>query len=149
MSAEPVDNFGAVAIVVHGVPVPQGSMVRGSRGGVHASNDARLKPWRSTIFAAAVEAMDGRDLWAGPVAVDLVFTVARPKGHWRTGRRSGELRPSAPATPTSNPDLDKLTRAVLDALTGTVFRDDAQVVDLQAAKRYGTPGVRIWATTDV
>lgn len=145
--ASTVDNFGAVAIVVHGSPVAQGSLIRGGHGGVHAANDARLRPWRTSLADAAVAAMEGRDPWAGPVAVDLVFSIARPKGHWRTGARSTELRPSAPDVPTTKPDLDKLTRAVLDALTGIVFRDDSQVVDVQATKRYGTPGVRIWATT--
>ncbi len=42
------------------------------------------------------------------------------------------------------PDLDKLCRACLDSLTGIVWRDDAQVVRLEASKDYGAPGVMIW-----
>ena len=34
-------------------------------------------------------------------------------------------------------DIDKLCRGVLDALTGVVFADDAQVVRLTAGKNYG------------
>ncbi len=34
-------------------------------------------------------------------------------------------------------------RACLDSLTGIVWRDDAQVVRLEASKDYGTPGVMI------
>ena len=35
-------------------------------------------------------------------------------------------------------------RACLDSLTGIVWRDDAQVVRLEASKDYGAPGVMIW-----
>jgi Holliday junction resolvase RusA-like endonuclease len=47
--------------------------------------------------------------------------------------------------PTTKPDLDKLARAVLDALTGVYYLDDAQVVslDLQKAYTHGAPGVYI------
>ncbi len=42
------------------------------------------------------------------------------------------------------PDLDKLCRACLDSLTGIVWRDDSQVVRLEANKDYGAPGAMIW-----
>ena len=41
-----------------------------------------------------------------------------------------------PGGPT-NPDIDKLTRAVMDALAdGVVFDQDSQVTDLRIRKRY-------------
>jgi Holliday junction resolvase RusA-like endonuclease len=64
--------------------------------------------------------------------VRVAFRLPRPKGHY--GRRG--LRPSAPAYPNVMPDLDKLARAILDALTGIVWRDDAQVVRLDVEKIY-------------
>jgi len=49
--------------------------------------------------------------------------------------------------PATRPDIDKLSRAVLDALTGIVFSDDAQVADLQAHKFFADAerpvGVRV------
>jgi len=53
-------------------------------------------------------------------------------------------------TPATRPsDLDKLVRAVLDALTGIVWKDDAQVVALKATKVQGvTPGVEVEATEE-
>ena len=39
------------------------------------------------------------------------------------------------------PDLDKLARAVLDALTGIVWVDDDQVVELAYRKQGGLEGV--------
>jgi Holliday junction resolvase RusA-like endonuclease len=35
------------------------------------------------------------------------------------------------------PDIDKLARAVLDCLSGTVIKDDSQVVILNVRKEYG------------
>ena len=43
----------------------------------------------------------------------------------------------ASALPDRAPDLDKLVRAALDALTGIVFGDDGQVCELYAHKLYG------------
>lgn len=46
--------------------------------------------------------------------------------------------------PSVKPDLDKLIRAVLDALTGIAYTDDSQVVRILAQKSYGSvEGVRV------
>ena len=37
------------------------------------------------------------------------------------------------------PDLSKLIRATEDALTGIIYADDAQIVDIHAKKEYGLP----------
>lgn len=126
-----------------GNAVPQGSIARTPHGAKH-SNEKTLLPWRNTVAAAAVRALAGQPASAAPLVVELLFFVARPKGHYGTGRNLETLRPAAPTFPTTNPDLDKLTRAVLDALTGIVYRDDAQVIDVAASKRYGSPGVHVW-----
>jgi Holliday junction resolvase RusA-like endonuclease len=42
------------------------------------------------------------------------------------------------------PDIDKLSRSVLDAITGGIVKDDSQVIILNARKEYGDkPGVLI------
>ena len=58
--------------------------------------------------------------------VSLGFAFLRPKSV------SKKKRPYV----TVKPDVDKLARAVLDAMTGVVFRDDAQVVKLEVEKQY-------------
>ena len=51
-----------------------------------------------------------------------------------------KARPRVSATgvvwPTGRPDTDNITKAALDALNGMVVRDDAQVVEIAATKRY-------------
>ena len=69
--------------------------------------------------------------YTGPVSVDIFFQFARPKSH-----------NPGPERHTYKPDLDKLTRLVLDALTvSEVIKDDSQVVEIHAYKD--------WATKDV
>ena len=136
-----------LAFDVLGEPVPQGSKVR-SGPGLRDANAKSLTPWRFQVGAAAEAAIaelstaEGYTptelpLLLGPVLVRLVFTVRRPKGHFGTGRNARRLKPTAPWYAASRPDLDKLARAVLDALTGIAWRDDGQVSVLIASKVYG------------
>lgn len=136
---------GTVEFDVYGVPVPQGSksafVVKG-RAVVAEQGRAKLNPWRHTIAAAAAERLAVP--LPGALEVELLFTLSRPRAHYRTGRHAAELRADAPAYVAGRPDVDKLTRAVLDALTGVAFFDDGQVSSLLTTKVYGErAGVRV------
>ncbi len=136
-----------LSFFVAGIPVPQGSMkgfVVNGRAVVTADNK-KTRPWRQDVAAAAEEAAF-RFPGDTPIAVYLTFYMPRPKNHYGTGRNTAQLRASAPPFPTTKPDVDKLARAILDALkTAGVYRDDAQVVDLVTHKVYdaGRPGVQV------
>lgn len=135
---------------VHGEPQPQGSktVARSKSGATHVREDnPDTQPWRNAVAAAARAAMldTGADgvLLAGPLRLVAAFTFGRPRSHFGTGRNAGRLKPSAPTHCDKRPDLDKLVRAIGDALTGTAVVDDAAVVELVATKRYGSPACRI------
>lgn len=137
-------------IRVHGDPVPQGStrafaVRRGGQptGRVTVVHDnAKTKPWRAAIVAAWLDTYPGAGYPAGPVSVSVTFFLRRPGGHYGTGRNAAQVRPGAPVAPEVKPDLDKLCRAVLDALSAAgAWRDDAQVCDLAAGKMYAPPGI--------
>ena len=134
-----------VSFFVAGLPKPQGSkrafMPPNARHPVVVESAGEpLKDWRASVSHAAQEQAVH---FAGPVAVLLAFTFPRPKGHFGTGRNSEVLKASAPVRHTKKPDIDKLSRAVLDALTHIVFADDSAVIELQASKEYGVPGCQI------
>lgn len=140
---------GRVSFFVVGHPEPAGSkrgFPRAHRNGIHVAivdANPKAKPWQYTVANVAMDKMAGRELFEGAVGLAVVFTLRRPKGHF--GVRG--LRPSAPAWPIVKPDCTKLLRAVEDALTGVVWRDDAQVVEQSVTKRYGEPEgahVAIW-----
>lgn len=128
---------------VPGVPLPQGSktavltpqgrlnLLEGKRG-----RRAAFDAWRQLVKVLARRNVR-REPCLGVVDVVLDFTFVRPK----TSKR---------LAPTVRPDLDKLARAVLDALTGVVFEDDSQVCRLDAVKDYGeVPGCLVSVTSCV
>lgn len=102
--------------------------------GIMRETNLRLRPWRSLVTDAALAT--NTPLINHPVSISITFRFLRPKGHYN---KSG-LSPKAPAHLTSRlkGDIDKLSRAVLDALTGSLLHDDSQVVQLAAHKRYCT-----------
>lgn len=120
---------------VPGIPRPQGSK-RGfvnkktGRAIVVESGGQAHKDWRAVIALAAVEAMNGSAPFTGPLLCRLTFKLPRPKSH---GRKI--------TFPDHRPDLDKLARAALDALTHVCFVDDGQIVTLNLRKRWAVPGV--------
>lgn len=135
----------AVTFTVLGRPAPGGSkrVIPLKRDGVftgkHVVTDAgvRNKPWRDSVAAMAQEAMSGHEPLTGPLALRLKFYVRRPSSHYtKVGQKVSR---SAPRRPTVRPDLTKYIRAVEDACTSIVWRDDSQIVTQIAQKFYGTP----------
>jgi Holliday junction resolvase RusA-like endonuclease len=134
-----------------GTPAPQGSKTRNRYGAVYEASP-KVKPWRQDVKAVAREAIEagGPTFPTGPVIVGIRFRLARPKGHYGTGRNAGQLRPSAPKVPDVKPDLDKLVRSTLDGMgEAGVWRDDAQVVGLWVVKEYATDTLPVGATVSV
>jgi len=129
-----------VSFTVYGTPAPAGSkkgFYNKKAGRVIITDDSkRSRPWKAQISDAAIDAMHERELLDGPLLLELLFVVQRAKSHF--GAR-GNVLPSAPAWPTMKPDLLKLARAVEDALSGLVYRDDSQIVAEQLNKTYGEP----------
>lgn len=71
-----------------------------------------------------------------PLELGLLFKLVRPKSHWGTGRNSNKLKPAAPLHPMVKPDIDKLARSTLDALTGLLYDDDARIAVLTMVKQW-------------
>jgi|SRR5215471_8952801 len=105
------------------------------------SNKNLLDPWRSKVTSEAramAQAIDWQPIPSGAaVGVTISFIFNRPKNHFGTGKNSAVVKALAPRFPSSAPDIDKLTRAILDALTDArVWADDGQVVWLKVSEHY-------------
>ena len=100
------------------------------------------KDWRRTVQHEARKAMteQGRDMIEGAIEFSMTFFLKRPKSHYRSGKFSHLLKPTAPGRPIAKPDTTKLVRAVEDALTGIVWKDDSQVVEQINGKWYAQQG---------
>lgn len=146
-----------LSFTVPGVAQPAGSKRAypfrrkdGRLGAQVVDDNRKSKPWKATVAECALAARTSPELLDGALAVSFAVYLPRPKSHF--GKRG--LRPSAPAFPTVKPDVLKLARAIEDALTGIVWRDDAQIVKEVLSKEYGEPArveieVRVLASAGV
>lgn len=142
----------SLTVYVLGTPIPQGSKVANHHGhGVRDVNAHTLKAWRRDVDTALRDAVRYSD-WLtldGPAEVILSFFHPRLVAHYGTGRNAGRLKPTAPRWKATRPDIDKLTRAVLDALTTSrTLVDDGRVARLIVEDLWAdaASGVRITVT---
>jgi len=89
-----------------------------------------LKGWQQLVRDAANQAIAGlppveQSVLLGAVRLTVAFYLPRPKSLARSVHSH-----------IKKPDLDKCVRAIQDALSKIVYRDDAQIVELLAAKLY-------------
>jgi len=124
-----MDTF---AIAVEGIPAPQGSK-RHVGGGRMIEVSKRLKPWRHSVAVATRAVVRGHAPFDGAVDICLQFVMPRPLA-------LAKRLPTPPAV--KRPDIDKIARACLDAITGIAICDDSQVVTLRATKRIAELGER-------
>lgn len=122
---------------VRGLPVSEGSkrafLPKGSDQPVVVSVNARnLAAWRAQVAAAAATAYRAQPVDECPVYLWLSFFFARPRSHSKARRFDPWVR--------SAPDIEKLVRAVNDALQHVLYRNDAQVAVLTATKSYAVDG---------
>jgi len=125
-----------VRFFVAGRPAPKGSkraFVRGGRA-VLVESSKQARPWEQQVHWTArdvVENTDGLDLLpCSPMKIAMHFEMPRVQ----------RLRKCIGVVHDRKPDLDKLARNVMDALTGVLWADDAQVWSLKASKAYVDPG---------
>lgn len=147
MSGTPIPQSVPPALLsftAYGIPQPAGSkkaFAHRTTGRIVVVDDAKgSRGWKSVVTDAALNALpEGSPLLTCPVALTLLFYVPRPKSHYGSGRNADHVKASSPCYPVVKPDCSKLVRAVEDAMTGIVYRDDVQIVFLTAVKRYGSP----------
>lgn len=111
----------------------------GGRPRVKTMNDnPKTAGWASTIANCAaleLQRAEHRGLvFDAGVELEACFHLPRPQA-LLTKSKAGRVFPH-----TKKPDLDKLARAVKDALTRVVWLDDSQVTDLFVHKRYCSAG---------
>jgi crossover junction endodeoxyribonuclease RusA len=123
-----------VTFTVYGTAQPKGSMrafiPRGMKFPIVTDSNRNAKSWAQLVAQGASQALTERgiaSLQVGPMRVTAAFYLPRPKKYHRRG---------VPVAHLCAPDLDKLLRSVLDALTRVVYHDDSQVVEILALKRY-------------
>ncbi|MFH1615841.1 MAG: RusA family crossover junction endodeoxyribonuclease [Planctomycetota bacterium] len=126
-----------IKFAVRGRPIPKGSkkfIGRTKKGyGIVIDANKNTKPWQNLIKMIAADYAPSGGPWSGPVGMKLRFWMLKP----------AKIPKDRLGYPTTRPDSLKLARAVEDALSGIIYKDDSQVVDLHIEKRYGPVGVDV------
>lgn len=112
-----------IEFYVEGRPRSKGSFVF-YKGRIFPQNSKGLYRWTKIIKETARSFKPKDRPMEGVVSIQLDFYFSRPKG--------GEKRRYF----NQAPDIDKLIRAVLDALTGVIYSDDSQVISVSSTKQY-------------
>lgn len=126
-------------LFVAGEPAPQGSKNAYKRGTavVMVESNKRLPQWRKSLVDALQARLGIEPPFPTGVTVDATFYLTKAK----TNKK---------AQPTQKPDLDKLARALGDALTiSGVLKDDSYIIEWRLRKLFAEfeqPGVEIKIT---
>jgi Holliday junction resolvase RusA-like endonuclease len=124
---------------VFGVAQPKGNMraihMPGMKFPIVTDSNRSVKSWSQLVAEGANRALaqlpDGeRGLLEGPVRLTIAFYMPMPQDLARKAKRG------TPVAHVKAPDWDKLSRAVSDALSQVVYRDDKQVVEAVVGKFY-------------
>jgi len=125
-----------VSFTARGIPMPKGSTTRMPNGAMlpAGTTESRRKMglWRDDVRAAAKVAMDERPPFTGAIRLFCEFALPVPKSMPKS--KQGWL------PHTTKPDVDKLFRALSDALTGIAWVDDSQVCVSAINKVYAWDG---------
>ena len=137
-----MDDLKPVSFVVPGEAVGKGRPRVTTIGG-HARmfTPTKTANYETLIALAAQTAMNGRDLIAGPVLMELKIIVSVAQS-WSKKKRAEAL--AGEVKPTKKPDIDNVLKAICDGINGIVFKDDVQVTNVSMSKKFGeTPGVLV------
>lgn len=120
-----------------GEPVAKGRPKISSFGGhARAYTPTKTRNAENDIRAQIIQQLPkGFKPLQGPLKATVNFRRTMPASIPKCRR--------ATALPMTRPDLDNYLKLLWDAFNSVVIEDDAQIVQLDARKSYGTPGITI------
>lgn len=132
-----------ISVLIPGEPCAQGRpRATVINGRAHVYDPTKSRNWKGEAKHLMHEALGGqKPFLEGPVAVFIRAIHTCPKSDYR--KRTPAPRRWRP----KRPDIDQIAKAVLDAATGVLWHDDAQVVALTVeqctAAQDEAPGVLV------
>jgi crossover junction endodeoxyribonuclease RusA len=125
-----------LAFTVYGLARTKGNHraihVKGMQFPIVTESNRNVASWQQLVAEGASRAIgaapaEARGLLTGGVRVTMAFYFSRPRKY----RKRGVF-----VHHTVKPDLDRLERAILDALTAIAYHDDKQVTEIVTGKYY-------------
>jgi Holliday junction resolvase RusA-like endonuclease len=121
-----------IQFTVPGIPIPQPRQRHRIAGGGkkqwvqnYTPRDDPVQTFKATVIKMASEIHCGPPL-LGPITFTAIFVYTRLNSMKRPGR----------ACKPTKPDWDNAGKSLADALTGLVWKDDAQLCSVQVMKLY-------------
>ncbi len=133
--------LNVITFTIPGQPIAKGR----ARSFVRNGNIAHYTPektarYENLVRLAAQQAM-GEQTPVESAVVLIVRAFLSIPTSWSLKKQQaaaiGEI------TPTKRPDLDNIIKAIKDGANGVTWKDDSQVIDVRASKRYGVPRVEV------
>ena len=133
---EETEKVRRILMTLYGNPVAQGRPRFSRQGGFVKTYD----PIKSKAYKALIRlelqpllAKPGFRQCENPCRVHLLICRAIPSGFSQKKRKEAI---EAKIRPTTRPDTDNYIKGILDALNGTVLKDDSIVCEINAGKIY-------------
>lgn len=136
-------EFTSIGFVI---PGPLQAWQRAGRVGKRSFTPAKTLAAEQQVGWLAIKAMAGAaPIFERPVRLTVQVEMQQPVRLTKAERAAID---AGTKRPTGTPDIDNLLKTVLDGLNGVAFRDDAQVCEVVASKRYA-PAARTWVRLEV
>ena len=128
-----------VTFFVEGDPVAKGRPRFSTKGKfVSTYTPKKTKDYEVLVQEAAKQAMGSSDPLETPLKAFIYVTLPIPKSYSK--KRFNDCL-NGLERPCKKPDIDNYIKLLFDGMNGIVYKDDCQVVALEATKVYGTIGL--------
>lgn len=132
-------------VFIPGEPCAQGRPRFSTAGGfVRAYDPAKSRNYKAYVKAVCAEEAKNQgwlfntDL---PLEVEIIAGLSIPSSK---SKKFKQAAAEGVEKPTKKPDVDNIAKTVTDALSGVIYKDDKQIVNLTVAKIYSKrPGVSV------
>ena len=116
------------------VPAPRPRVVTKFINGKRISRTYNKEEYTSYKKAfLQIAKMQNKKFLTGPLKMSVVFIMPIPKSWSKKKREASIGQPHI-----CKPDTDNLLKSVLDALEGTIYKNDSQIYSINASKVYGS-----------
>jgi len=123
----------AIYFVVQGQPHGKGRPRASTRGGfVRLYTDEKTRTYEELVAVQARAAMGAAEMLTTPTAVRITAFYYMPLSWSKKKRQQAMLGQIVPG----KPDLDNISKSILDAVQGIVIDDDKNVIKLTVEKRF-------------
>lgn len=122
-----------ITVVIPGDPVAQGRPRFSRWGTFDPPKSKAYKEWVALKARMTINKTKGFVPYEKPINVEMIAYRKIPKQWSKVKREKAVVGAILPAT---KPDLDNYVKAVLDGLTGVLWKDDNIIVSINAKKRY-------------